>query len=316
MKSLTATSLKEIPNLKENVVLRDYTTIKVGGVADWFVQVHTLDELVNALGVARKHKVPYLVLGNGANVIVSDSGFAGLVIRNRTGNIAFADRSQVIVDSGVLLAQLILAAASKNLSGLEWLFSIPGSVGGAVYGNAGAHGYSIGSFVRSVTLMRADGKIVRVSPKWMQFEYRSSRLKKVDLSGDKSVILSVKLQLARSKQEDIQARLRQVKEWRIANQPLGEFTAGSMFRNPGAGHAFSSKKMSRNTSWSVIRESKADSLQVGDARVSKKHANFIQNRGKATAKDIRALAEKIRQQVKEKTGIELKEEVEYVGHWE
>src|SRR3990167_97559 len=307
---------KALPALQENVALRNFTTMKVGGVADWFIEAKTVEELVASVRAAHNNKIPYFILGNGSNIIFSDSGFPGLVIRNRTASIAFTDKSQVIVDSGVLLAQLILAAASHNLSGLEALFATPGTVGGAVYGNAGTHQNAIGSLVRSITLLRPDGKIVRVLPSWMRFAYRTSRLKEIPLTEPKPVILTVRLQLARAKLEDIQKRLAEVKAWRIAKQPLGEFTAGSTFRNPGAGHNFPGTEPSQQTSWSLIRESGAHSLRVGDAMPSQKHVNFMTNRGKATAREVRNLIEKVKERVREKTGITLTEEIEYIGHWE
>lgn len=307
---------KSLPHLQEHVTLRDYTTMKVGGVADYFIEVKTLEELITAVVAAHSGRTPYFILGNGSNIIISDSGFPGIVIRNRTSSIAFTDHSQVIVDSGVLLVQLILAAAQRNLSGLEWLFATPGTIGGAAYGNAGTHGHSIGGLVRSLTLLYPEGKIVRVGPKWMRFGYRTSRLKELSPDAPRPIILSVRLQLGHSKQEDIQARLLQIKKWRIERQPTGEFSAGSFFRNPGAGHNFSSSEPSHQSSWAVIRESGAHKIKVGDAAVSGRHANFLINRGRATARDIRALAQRIKERVKEKTGIQLQEEVEYVGHWE
>ncbi len=307
---------KALPALLENVALRNRTTMKVGGVADWFIEVKTVEELVSSVRAALKSKIPYFILGNGSNIIFSDSGFPGLVIHNRTSNIAFTDKSQIIVDSGVLISQLILAAASHHLSGLEALFSTPGTIGGAVYGNAGTHQTAIGSLVRSVTLLRPDGKIIRVLPSWMRFAYRTSRLKEIPLTEPKPVILTVRVQFARAKLEDIQKRLAEVKAWRIAKQPLGEFTAGSTFRNPGAGHNFPSTQPSHQTSWSLIRESGAHALRVGDAMPSQKHANFMTNRGKATAREVRDLIEKIKERVREKTGVTLTEEIEYIGHWE
>ena len=163
--------------LKINVALKNFASIGVGGVADYFFVAKKIDDLVKAVSVAYSLKIPYFILGGGYNIIPSDSGFPGLVIKNECSSMAFSrENSQVIVDSGLPLAKLINVSAGKEFGGLEFLFGIPGTVGGAAYGNAGAFSYEVGDFVKSVILLLPkDGKmaIVKKTPEWMNFSYRS-----------------------------------------------------------------------------------------------------------------------------------------------
>jgi len=304
--------------LEENVILKELTTLRVGGVADFFYQAETIDELVKAVLACWKIGMPCFVLGNGSNIIVSDFGFPGLVIKNCTSNISLMpDKGQVIADSGVPLSLVIMKSASQELSGLEPLFFIPGTVGGAVYTNAGAHGVEIGSFVKSITALMPSEKIVRLNQNLMQFSYRNWRFKKIK-SAKKPVILSVKLQLAHSKREDISQRLAQFKNWRQHHQPLGELSAGSIFKNPSGNFSttLSEKEVNaQKTAGYLIEQAGGKKMRAGGAAVSKKHANFFINKGKANARDFRQLIEEVREKVRQQSGILLEEEIEYMGHW-
>ncbi len=298
--------------LKTNVSLKPYVSFGVGGVADYFYIAEKIDDLVKAVSVAYKNDIPYLVIGGGYNILPSDSGFPGLVIKNQCSNVAFSeDTSQVIVDSGLTLAKLINIAAGKELGGLEFLFGVPGTVGGAVYGNAGAFSYEIGDFVKSlIILLPQDGKmtIVKKTPDWMSFSYRSSKLKhNFGAEKFKPVILTVKLQLVRRRRDEILGMMQTNLAKKNMLQPLAEKSAGSFFKNID--------QTPEHSAGFLLDKVGAKKLKVGGAMISKKHANFIVNQKNATASDIRHLADKAREMVKEKFGLELEEEIEYVGKW-
>lgn len=314
--------------LKEHVVMREHTTMKVGGVADFYFEAKTTEDLIKAVNAATEANVPYFVLGNGSNVIFSDFGFAGLVIKNSATNIAFMmEKSQVIADSGVSLSKLVLEEISHNLSGLEFLFGIPGTVGGAIYGNAGAHGQGIGDYIKNVTLLlpgqaQEKGEIVQYDADWFDFGYRTSKLKKMG-GYRKPIILSAKIQLAQSRQEETMRRLNFWKNKRLETQPLG-MSAGSFFKNPipeglqgiaGKGSRSMPELPKERTAGYMLDRAGAKKMKVGGAKVSPKHANFILNVENAKAQDVRKLAEEMRSAVKDKFDITLEEEVEYIGQW-
>ena len=303
----------------EHEVMSAHTTMKVGGVADFYLEADSAEAIIEAVGLARQAKLPYLVVGGGANVIFSDFGFPGLVIHNRTKTISFLpEKSQVLVDSGVAGARLVMEAASRNLGGLEFLATIPGTIGGAVFGNAGAYGGLTGDFVRGATLLMPDGSIKQVSSDWFGFGYRSSKPKRLAHEGkEKPVILSVRLQFQHFKREDILKKISAMHQKRRERQPQGETVSGSIFKNP-AGRPSGlqeSEEFIKRTSNYLIRLAGANKLRVGEAAVSKTNANWIINLGNARSSDVRELAEKMRQQVREKTGEVLEEEIEYVGQW-
>lgn len=316
-----------LPEIKEHVVMRDYTTLRVGGVADYFYEARTIEGLIRAVKLAIEYNLPYFILGNGSNVLFSDYGYAGLVIKNSSANIAvMKEKSQIIADSGVMLSRLIMQAATNDLSGLEFLYGVPGTVGGALYGNAGAFGSSIGDYTRVVTLLviNPEGlpKIVQYSAAWMDFGYRRSKLK-VMKGKSKPVILSAKFQLSRNQKDEIMQKLNKMQKDRKESQPWG-FSAGSVFKNPipeellsitGKGTSGMPEVPRERTAGYLLESSGVKKLRVGDAEVSSKHANFIINRGQAKAGEIRTLIEQMREKVVQKYDVTLEEEIEYVGQW-
>jgi UDP-N-acetylmuramate dehydrogenase len=302
--------------IEENVLLRDFTSIGVGGVADYFYRAGRVEDMVGVVSYLVKEDIPYFILGGGYNIIVSDLGFPGFVIKNELKDIVFSqDKAEVIVGSGVEISRLLMDAASRDLGGLEFLFGIPGTVGGAVYGNAGAFGHAIGDFVRSATILFSEGKereskIVRHTGKWFEFSNRSSRIKSFGQNHpmeNKPIILSVRLQLCQSKKEVILRKMQENFKLKKDSQPLDCKSAGCIFKNPGAG-----KEQSAGF---LIDQAGGKKLRVSDAIVSKKHANFILNRNKATAEDIRRLASQIKDLVRAEYRVGLDEEIEYVGKW-
>lgn len=302
--------------LEENVLLRDFTSIGVGGVADYFYRAQRYDELVGIVSYLSRNEIPYLILGGGYNLVVSDLGFPGVVIKNEVKDIVFSGgKAEVIVGSGVEIARLLMDSASRDLGGLEFLFGIPGTVGGAVYGNAGAFGHAIGDFVKSVTILlpgdkNREARIIRHTSKWLDFGNRTSKLKEfshLHPFENKPVILSVKIQLARSRRDVLLRKMQENLKAKKASQPLSVKSAGCFFKNPGS--------QKEQTAGFLLDRSGAKRFKVGDAVVSKVHANFIVNRNKATAEDIRRLAGQMKDAVRAEFRTNLEEEIEYVGKW-
>lgn len=299
-------------NLKEKVLLSNYTTIGLGGVADYFFIAKSAEELVGAVKAALAANIPYFILGKGSNIIVSDFGFSGLVILNQAKNISWIeDRTQAIVDSGVLINNLVLEAASRDFSGLEFAYGIPGTIGGAVYGNAGAFDNWIGNSVKAVTLLTPEGEIKRADGKWMDFQYRSSRLKK---NHQKQTILSVLIQFARGKKEEILRRLAYYQNLRKEKYPR-EKNCGSIFKNLTSSEESGTNAPPEMTAGYLLDQAGAKKLKVGGVRVFSGHANMIVNRNNANANDARELIDKMRDLVQKKFGKTLEEEIEYVGEW-
>lgn len=296
--------------LKSNVSLRDYVSLKVGGVADYFFTASDIESLVNAVSLANKLKIPYFILGKGCNIVPADAGFPGLVIKNDCSNVVFSPSfSTVIVDSGVILARLINQAAGRDLGGLEFLAGVPSTIGGAIYGNAGGDGLAIGDFVKSVTLLLPKDDrmiVVRKTPDWMNFSYRNSKLKS-DYAGQKykPVILTATLQLVQRRKDEILRLMQQYLKKKRESQPVGELSAGSFFKNPSVSQS----------AGILLEKAGLKGVHAGGAEFSKKHANYLINRKNATASDIRQLADAAKQTVEEKFDIALEEEIEYIGRW-
>lgn len=299
-------------DLMTNVLMRDYTSIKVGGIADFFYLAKRVEDLVMAANAAFRLKIPFFILGGGYNVIFSDFGFSGLVIKNECSNIVVnKDSGEIIADSGLSLGKLLNIAASYDLGGLEFLAGVPGTIGGAIYNNAGSKILGIGDYVKSVTVLDervGELKVLRHSHEWMEFVYRGSKLKHWAKNKTfRPVILTAKLQLAQKRKDEILKTMMENLEIKKETQPLSEKSAGSFFKNPG--------QVKEQAAGYLLDNSGAKKLRVGGAAVSKKHANFIINRKNASAKDIRILADEMRERVRRNYNITLEEEVEYVGKW-
>jgi len=298
--------------IKDKAISR-YTSMGVGGPADYLLEAHNLDLLIMGVKWATKNTIPYQIIGRGTNVIVGDSGFRGLIIINRTTGLNFdINESKVIVESGYPLAKLILDSAEHNLGGMESLFGIPGSIGGAVVVNAGTHGVMTGSFIKKASVLENGTKIVSVGPDWFNFQYRQSKLKK-QKQKHPLVLLNFIMQLQKKKRDQIMDEIKISKQYREKNQPLGEVTAGSIFKNPSLSDAQTNVK--EKSAGYLLEQSGAKLLAVDGAKVSKKHANWIINSGNAPASAMRELIDKMRRAVEEKFSVTLEEEVEYIGDW-
>jgi len=301
-------------DLSVSAPLSKICSMGVGGESRYLSRVKTVDELMSAVKACNELGVDYRVVGGGTNLIPSDLGYSGVVIKNETSSITIdSKRGRVIADSGVHLSNLILKCASERLSGLHPLYGIPGTVGGALINNAGSHGTAITDFVRSLSILDAG------EPKTYDVEYLESGYRKTKLKFSKEkpqvVVLNVIFQFNSRKQEEVMEDLSNYKKIRQQRQPLGIKTSGSIFSNPsGTDNAISDQ--AKNTSAGFLLDSSgAKKLSVGGARVSKKHANWIENFNNAKSSDVRKLIDLMRDLVSEKYKIVLKEEVEYLGDW-
>ena len=221
---------KLLPGVKKNILLKEHTTFRIGGPAKYFFAAKTKKDLIKAISVAKKLKLPFFVLGGGSNLLVSDKGFKGLVIKNETRNFEIK-KEKIIAESGIILNTLIKAAIKSGLSGLEKGSGIPGTLGGAVFGNAGwpKGDWAIGDSVEKAELLMPNGKIKKVGRNWFSFGYRNSQLKKI--KGEKPIILEVVLKLKKGKRKDLGKKRLEILKIRTQKIPSG-FSAGSIFKNP------------------------------------------------------------------------------------
>ncbi len=304
--------------LKRSEPMARHTTLKVGGPARWFWAASSVEHLARVLALCSQHAVPYLFIGHGSNLLMSDAGYDGLVIQNRCKGCRVGD--ETYAESGVSFGSLFLQTARAGFGGLEWAIGIPGTVGGALVSNAGAYRGNIGPLVSSVRVF--DGGFDQtVGPEWMEFSYRDSRLRRAGIGP--AVVLSCTLALSeRGDPEEIVARAKEYQAQRRAKQPYAP-SAGSFFKN------VQSKALAESLDTLPAGMKAAGvvpagflselcglkGLRVGGAEVSEKHANFLINAENATASDLRALAETVKARVLDHFGVTLEEEVLYVGNW-
>ena len=287
--------------VKENVSLAPYTSARIGGPADYLITANSADDLAEIMTLLWREHLPYFILGGGSNVLVSDKGVRGITILNRAKAVRFenGDRPKVWVESGVVFSNLANRCASKGLSGLEWAATVPGTIGGAVYGNAGAFGGDM-----SGNLIWADLLTERGREKWpvekMEYGYRTSVLKRGEV---KAMVLSAELSLKNATKESVSATIAEFGERRKSTQPPGA-SMGSMFKNPTGDYA-----------GRLIEAAGLKGARIGNAEISPVHGNFFVNHGKTKASDIRALIELVQKTVLAKFGIALELEVELVGEW-
>ncbi len=280
------------------------TTMRVGGTADLLATAHNGFELRGLIRFARSRDLPLLILGRGSNLIVSDRGVRGLVIRVR-GEQSRLDGDRYIAAAGVPMARAATETQKAGLSGLEFGLAIPGTVGGAIWANAGAHGSDVAGVLESADVLRKDGTEVRLPASDLGFDYRDSCFKHQEDAGTREFILGGTFHLTPTSPDVIRARLDEIRHWRQAHQPLGLASAGSVFRNPPDGRS----------AGQMIDQAGLKGLRVGGATVSEKHANFIIAERTATAADVRRLADRVRATIHETDGVDLRFEVEFVGDW-
>ncbi len=285
--------------------LAPFTSFRTGGPARWFLQACSAEQAARAIREARKLGLDYFLIGGGSNLLISDKGFDGLIVKIDIQGLKIIDKTTINCGAGVDLMGLVQFAEENSLTGLEFAVGIWGTVGGAIYGNAGAFGGEIGDIITDVTLISPEGEIMQVNADYCRFGYRDSYLKK---SGD--IIVSARLKLEPGDRKEIANRIEETLALRVTKHPE-QLTAGCFFKNIPD----DSQPYGKLPAGKLLEESGAKDLQVGGAKVFERHANIVVNTGSATSADICALGEKMRKLVKEKFDIELEEEVIKIGEF-
>lgn len=282
----------------ENEPMKKHTTFKTGGNADFWVMPKSTSEIKSICSFCKENSIPLTVFGKGSNVIVSDNGIEGVVLSTALlDNIELTDNTTVYCEAGAVLTNLCLFALKNKLSGLEFAYGIPGSVGGAVFMNAGAYGGEIKDSVISATVLTKDGEIKTITKNEMCLGYRTSIFKT-----DSSVVLSAKFALNKADPAEIKAKMEDFMQRRRLKQPLEFGSAGSTFKRPEGYFA-----------GALIEEAHLKGFTIGDAQVSEKHAGFVINKGNAKSADILFLIKHIQKTVFEKSGVNLEPEVIFIG---
>ncbi len=287
--------------VQENVSLAPYTSARIGGPADVFVVVKSANELMGVMKVIWEQGVPYTILGGGSNVLVSDKGVRGVVVLDRAKDVRFesGDQPTVWCEAGVVFSNLANRCASKGLSGLEWAATVPGTIGGAVYGNAGAFGGDMSGNLIWADVLTKNGR-EKISVEKMDYGYRTSVLKRSD---ETVIILSALLRLKNGNKDEVSAKINEFSERRKTTQPPGA-SMGSMFKNPVGDHA-----------GRLIEAAGLKGTRIGTAEISTLHGNFFVSHGETKAEDVRALIRLAQKTVAEKFNVMLELEVELVGEW-
>lgn len=290
-----------IGKIERNVPLYKYTTYRVGGVASAIVYPKNVDSLMKLIRFVRSGDIPFKILGFGSNLLFSSKPYDGILIRlDEFRDLEFFGTSKVRVGAGYSLVKLSLQAAKRGLAGLEFAAGIPGTVGGAVFMNAGAYKSDMGYIVQDVTVLTPDLRIIKLENKELDFHYRTSFLQK----HPGYICLEAVIRLEKGDKNAIEEVIKDRRRRRIESQPLNFPSAGSVFRNPEG--MFAGK---------LIEDLGLKGFQIGGAKVSEKHANFIINYDHATGEDIKSLIEYVRERVKKEYHVELKVEQEFVN-WE
>ncbi len=276
-----------------------HTSLHIGGPADYFVAVASERDLVGTVAVAREHELPVFMLGGGTNLLVSDRGIRGVVLQNNWSETS-VDGTTITAASGTPLASVAAVAARSGIVGLEWMATVPGTVGGAVHGNAGAFGSETKDVLVDAELMDLNGDTWLVENAELGFAYRTSKLQKTPI-----IVARARFRGSAGERETAVRRIKEIANERMAKQPLAQPNTGSIFRNPPGDHA-----------GRLIDAAGLKGATVGGAMVSTKHANFIVNVGDAGADDVRALMRRCQDEVRERFGVQLIPEVELVGEWD
>jgi UDP-N-acetylmuramate dehydrogenase len=284
--------------IKQGEPLANHTTMKIGGPAELFVEPKNIESVKKMMGIVKQADAPWRVIGRGSNLLVKDKGVKGVVIKLEKGTDHLnVDGETVRVGGGYSLIKLVTLLSRQGLSGLEFAGGIPGSVGGAVYMNAGAHGSDMSKILKRAYILFHDGEIKWLTNEELQFSYRTSILQK-----QQAVVLEAELELEKGDRDTIVAEMQKNKDYRRDTQPWNYPCCGSVFRNPLPNHA-----------GALIEKAGLKGYQMGGAQISEMHANFIVNTGNATAKNVLDLIEFIKSTILEKYNVPLETEVEIIG---
>lgn len=292
--------LKQGYEILRNEPLSKYTTFKIGGPADLFIKVNNISELQKIIKLTKEQDIPFFILGKGSNLLVSDDGFRGIVIKlgREFNKISLLPENRILCGCGAALNAACSFALKNNLSGLEFAWGIPGSCGGAVYMNAGAYNSDISNVMESCTFMTPAGEIKEITRENMEFSYRKSFFSEKDY-----IALSIILNLTPKNQDDIRNQMQENMTKRKLKQPLDFPNCGSVFKRPGNGYY----------AGALIEKSGLKGKSFGGAMVSPKHAGFIINTGKATCSDVANLINHIKKTVYDDSGVLLECEVKALG---
>ena len=312
----TALIRQLLPRVREGVLLAPYTTFRIGGAAQYFFTAKTAQDMERAIRVAKRARLPYFLLAGGSNVVMADKGFKGLIIHVKTKEYTIRG-TRVVAEAGVSMDMLVRETAKRGLAGLEWAGGLPGTLGGAVRGNAGAFGGEIKDSVVSVKAIDEKGRVRTFSKTQCRFSYRSSIFKE-----KKYIVLSAALGLKKGNAKELSKIAKSHMRYRRERHPLEYPNAGSVFKNCDV------KRVSAR--WqkhfasvikvdpfpviptaALIAEAKLKGLRVGNVQVSRKHPNYMVNLGNGKAKDVKKLVEKVKNRVKNKFNVQLEEEIQF-----
>ncbi|MBU1036760.1 UDP-N-acetylmuramate dehydrogenase [Patescibacteria group bacterium] len=306
-------------NCRENELLKNYTTFKIGGPAKYFAVAKSREDLINLIKLARQHKISFFLLGGGSNILFSDQGFKGLVIKNEHQEIKIEDET-IEVSSGYSLTDLLSQSIKHNLTGLEFTAGIPGTIGGAVVGNAGAYGKAISDLLIKIEVLDSNDEIKNLNKEDLNFSYRHSSLKE-----NNDLLLKIYLKLNKGDTEQSLKEINKIIQDRNSKHPQ-EPSAGSIFKNviitPEIINNLKKKNVPIPDKFYEFKKIPAGFLieyldlkgkKIGEAQISVKHGNYLINLGNAKAEEIIQLISFIKQQVRDKLSIQLEEEVRYIG---
>lgn len=286
--------------IKYNEEMKNYTSFKIGGPADCLIKIDNTEDLKEVLNLAQEKQIPLTILGNGSNVLISDKGIEGITLIIKIEKLEIeenGDKIKVTVGAGEKNAKIARTFLNQDISGFEEISGIPGTIGGAIRMNAGAHGKEMKDIVKKVKAISYNGEQKEFTNEEMKFEYRRSMLK-----DEKYIVTEVELELTKGKKEEIQAKMEEYKTFRKEKQPIEYPSAGSTFKR---GEDFITAKL--------IDEAGLKGYSVGDAEVSTKHAGFVINKGNATSEDVLKLVKYVQEKVYEKFGKKIELEVEIIG---
>lgn len=283
-----------------NEPMSRHTSFRIGGPADYFLQPSDTEQIKKILDICRENKLPFFILGNGSNLLVSDTGFSGVIIQ------LFHNFERIIVEdsliraqAGALLSGIAVTARDHSLTGFEFAGGIPGTLGGAVMMNAGAYGGEMKHVLKEATVMTQSGEILAIPADRLNMGYRTSVIKEAGY-----IVLDAVLFLQKGDQEKIRAKMKELTDLRVSKQPLEYPSAGSTFKRPEG--YFAGK---------LIMDAGLRGYQVGGAQISEKHCGFVINKGNATASDVLRLIEDVRNRVYEQFGVNLEPEVKFLGNF-
>lgn len=324
---MTAQNLQKfLPGVQENVLLAQHTTFRIGGPAKYFLVAKKREDLIKAIQVAKKHNLPFFVLGGGSNLLVSDRGYNGLVIKIHNSKFQIRN-SEIAAEAGTTLAQMVAASAKSGLTGLEWAAGIPGTIGGAVRGNAAAFGGSTKDIIKRVEFFNIDNREIGwLNNKECRFAYRNSLFKHGSSASQEPnlIILAAEIELKNGNADEIKKQIRHNLDYRREHHPINFPSAGSIFKNP----KLKIKAQKLIDQFPLLKEfNKKNDIPagflidkcglkkktIGRAQISEKHANFIINLEGAKAEHVLQLIDLAKKKVKEKFALQLEEEICFLG---